>query len=157
MATVSFVKADAGVHQQDDHVGALDFAPGPFDPHLLDLIVGGTQTCGVNHMQRYAFDLQCAAHQIAGRTGERGDDGQFVPGKTIEQAGLADIGLTGQHHIQATLQQMPLLGTLEYQGQTLLQAVETSEGIGRFKKVQLLVRKIQSRLDQHPQFDQLCE
>ena len=149
--------AAAGINQQDDCVGTLDLAPGPFDADLLDFIVGFTQARGIDHVQWNSCKLQSAAHQVTSGSGKRRNDGQVVAGEAVEQARFADIRLAGEHDVQTSLQQSALPGTCKEPTKPLLQTFETAKGIRRFKKIDLLIRKIERCFDQCTQLDELLE
>ena len=59
--------------------------------------------------------------------------------------------------MQAALQQAALMRTVVNAGEARLKAIETSEGVCRFEKINLLVRKVQRRFGQRTQFSQLVE
>ena len=108
-------------------------------------------------MQRDPFDLQGTAHQVTRRSGNRRDNRQFVTRQTVEQAGFADVRLPGDHDVQAALQQTALLRAVKHRRQTSLQAIETTEGIRRFKKINFFFGEIERCLGQRAQFGQLIK
>ena len=96
----------------------------------------------------------CCRAARRGSCRQRRDDGQFVAGKLVEQAGFADVRLADQHHLQAALQQLALAGAVEDDGQPLGEASEAAEGIGRF---QIDLRRKISVASVSAQFGQLVD
>src|SRR6185369_5020774 len=131
-----------GIDQQEDDIGALDFLPAAFDADFLDFVLGFAQAGGVDDVQRNALDLDGRAQRVACRAGNRRDDGQIVASQAIEQRGLTDVRLAGQHDVEAALQQFALAGSVENLGQLELQALQATEGIGGLEEVDILVWKI---------------
>ena len=66
------------------------------------------QAGGVDHVQRHAFDLDRLADLVARRAGDRRDDRQLGAGQRVEQRALADVGLAGDHDLDAFAQQRAL-------------------------------------------------
>ena len=109
---------------------------------------------GVDDVEGNALDLDGLAQGVAGGAGDVGDDGPLLAGETVEQAGLADVGLTNEHHMQAIAQQAALAGAVEDGAQFGSNNLDALEGLGLDQKVHVLVGKIEGRLDQHAQVDQ---
>lgn len=135
----------------------FDLAPGAGNANAFDLVVGFAQSGRIDHMQGDALDVQGAAHGVARCSCHRRDDGQIIAGEAVERAGLTDIRLPRKHHMQAALQQPPMLGAVDHLGHFLLQPVKPAKSIGGFEEVNFLVGKIKRRLHQRPQFDKLVE
>jgi hypothetical protein len=57
--------------------------------------------------------------------------------------------------MQAGLQQLALAGTVEDLRKLALQTPESAEGIGGLEEIDVFLGKIERRLDQHAQVDQL--
>ncbi len=108
-------------------------------------------------MQRYALDLNRAAQGVARRSGNGRDDGQFVAGELVEQAGFPNVGLANENDLQATLQQAPLLRAIEHCQQSVTQPGQAAKGIGRLKEVDFLIGKIERRFGQRTQFGELID
>ena len=88
-----------------DHIGAHHLLPGALDADALDLIIGRTQPCGIHHHQRHAINLQGLRNPVTRGARHRGHDCHLIARQRIEQARLANIRRTGQHHMQAFAQQ----------------------------------------------------
>ncbi len=105
----------------------------------------------VDHVQRHAFDLDGLADPVAGGARDRRDDGQLGAGQRVEQRALADVGLAGQHHADALAQQRALLCAVEQRIQRTGNGLQPGTGTGLLQKVDVLLGKVQRRLDQHAQ------
>ncbi|MCY1465567.1 hypothetical protein D9M71_837320 [compost metagenome] len=68
------------------------------------MVIGVTQPRGVHHVQRHAVDVDMFAQDIAGGTGDVGNDRSLAPGKPVEQTGFAGIGTTSDHYRHAVTQ-----------------------------------------------------
>ena len=108
-------------------------------------------------MQRHAFDLDQLRHLVAGGAGYRGDDGQLGARQGIEQGAFSDVGLSGNHHLDAFAQDRTLGGALQHAGQGGLQSQQLALRIGLLQKINIFFREIQRRLDQHAQMDELLQ
>ncbi|MNO04393.1 hypothetical protein D3C81_2254050 [compost metagenome] len=67
-------------------------------------------------MQRHAVDVDMFTQDVPGGAGDLGDDGGFPASQCIEQAGLAGIRTTGDHHGHAITQQRALAGFTQHSG-----------------------------------------
>ena len=143
------------VVQEKHRIGAFNLAPGALHTDFFDLIERFAQAGRIDHMQRNAFNLDQLRDLVARGAGNRGDDGQFGARQRIEQRALADIGLPGNHHLDAFTQDGALRGALHHAGQRGLQAQQLAAGIGLLQKVDVFFGEIQRRFDQHAQMDQL--
>ncbi len=85
------------------------------------------------------------------------DDRQLGPRQRIEQRALAGIGLAGDHDLDALAQQGALAGPLLHRGQLGLQRRQLARGVGLLQEIDLLVGKVERRLDQHAQAHQRLE
>ena len=135
-------------------VALADLAPGALDADALDGILSLAQARGVDDVQRNAFDLYRLAQGIARGAGDLGDDGAVFAGELVQQAGLADVGLTHQHHVQATAQQCALARAIENVLQLLTDGVESRQRARLLEKLDLLFREIEGGFDQHAQINQ---
>ena len=97
------------------------------------------------------------AQDIPGGAGDVGDDGGLTPGQGVEQAGLAGIGATGDHHGHAVAQQGAAVGfaldLVQFGLDTLQQALDPAVG----EEVDLFLGKVDGRLDIDAQADQLFD
>jgi len=75
---------------------------------LLHRVDCGAETGGIDNVQRQAIDVDLFTDQIAGRAWLAGDDRGRIAGECVEEARLAAIGSTGEHHMQAVTQQTAL-------------------------------------------------
>jgi hypothetical protein len=75
---------------------------------------GGSDKHGVVQTQQ---DIACCA-------GNLGNDGSFMTGQGIEQAGFARVGLACNYHTNTIAQQRTLSGALAHRGQRVLQALQ---------------------------------
>jgi hypothetical protein len=94
------VVAETVDHEQHA-VGAchLDFRAA--DSFFLDEITAASKTRSVQHVERHSIDVDSLAHDVACRTGNRRNDGGFVPGESVEQARLAGVGAASDHDCHA--------------------------------------------------------
>mmetsp|Transcript_32493 Transcript_32493/g.76308 ORF Transcript_32493/g.76308 Transcript_32493/m.76308 type:complete len:400 (-) Transcript_32493:129-1328(-) len=146
----------AEVVQEEHHVGVGDRVPAARHADALDL-VGRViaQAGGVGDVQRHALDLDGLADLVARGAGDGRDDGELGPGQRIEQRALADVGLAGEHHLQAVAQQGALAGAGLDGAQLRRQAVEPSEGIGLLEEVDFFLGEVERGFHQHAQLDEL--
>ena len=139
-----------------DHVGTTDLPPAPLDADPLHRVVGLAQAGGIDDVQRNTLDLDGLAQSIARRAGDLGDDRPLLAGQAIQQRTLADIGQARQHHRQAGPQQAALAGpAAQAPTDRTRQALQARHQVGVAQRVDLLVGKVERRLDQHAQLDQL--
>ena len=79
-----------------NHIGLFNLGPGALNTNTLNRINGihdatrlsivvlVTYACGVNDIQRYAFDMDGFRHFIAGRAGNRCDNGNIITSQRIK-------------------------------------------------------------------------
>ena len=147
--------AGARLDQQQHHIRLAYLPPGACYAHALDFVLGIAQARGVDNVERHAVDVDRLAHAVAGGAWSCGDDGEVLARKTIQQARLAHIGPSCQHHLQAGAQQASLPAFRERGIDGADQLGVASLRIGPVQRVKLLLGKIECRLHQHAQFDQL--
>ena len=113
------------------------------------------QAGGVDHVQRDAFDLDRLADLVARGAGDRRDDGQLGAGQRVQQRALADVGLAGQHDVQALAQQRALARALANTASSAsTMPASWPRASARLEEVDLLFREVERGLDQHAQVDQ---
>ncbi|GBH14056.1 ATP-dependent Clp protease ATP-binding subunit ClpA [Pseudomonas syringae pv. actinidiae] len=96
------------VHYQQDPVSLTDSLEGTLHTDHFNLVLSVAQTGSVHDMQGHPVDVDMFTQYIASRAGNLGDDGRFPARQSIQQAGLARIGTTGDHHCHAVPQQSTL-------------------------------------------------
>ena len=93
----------------------------------------------------------CSAHQVAGRARHGRDDGGLVTGQPVEQAGLAAVRATGNHHVDAVPEQPPLArGRLDARELAGHRVQATAQLVCR-EEIDFLLGKVDGRLDVHAQ------
>src|SRR5690606_19166771 len=135
----------------DNDVGFFDFGPGPGNSYAFHGVVGFAQAGGINDMQGHALYVDLPYDLIACGAGYGGDDGDVVAGQGIEQAGLAHIGLTGQHDVQAFAQYHALPGLLRKVFQVFTYGLQGRSCLVFFKEVDFFFGKVQCGFNQHAQ------
>ena len=137
--------------QEDHRVGLADGLPGALDADALHLVGGllvAAQPGGVDDVQRHALDLDRLAHAVACRAGDRRDDGELRTGQRVQQRALADVGLAGEHDVQPLAQQRTAARLRERGVDGGDDAVELGARAGVREEVELLLGKVERRLDQ---------
>ena len=95
------------------------------------------------------------ADPVARGARDRRHDRQLGAGQRVEQRALADVRLAGQHHLQSVAQQRALPCTCQHAVRAARSMrARRPHRVGALQKVDLLVRKIQRRLDQRAQLDE---
>ena len=105
-------------------------------------------------MQRHAIDMDMLAQHVPSGAGNIGDDGRLLLGQGIEQARLARIGPTGDHHVHALTHQRALTGGGTNHGQLCLYLGEHRRHPAVTQEVDLLFGEIDGRLHIDAQLDQ---
>jgi hypothetical protein len=106
-------------------------------------------------VHRHAFDLDRLADLVAGGAGNVGDDRQLGAGQGVEQRALADVRLAGEHDPHAFVQQRPLTRRRQHRGDLRLRLGKPSARAGALEELDLFLRKVERRLDQEAQLDDL--
>jgi len=133
------------------HVCPLNFPPASVNAKALDLILRLPQTSGVNDMQGYAAYLNCLSQRIPSRTREGRHDGTILTCQSVEQAGLAYIGLARQDNMQTVSKQTALTRPPQQPPDILSQAVQFSRHIGLAQGIDFFLGEVESSLNQHSQ------
>ena len=74
-----------GIHQMQDNIGLLHRPPCAFNADFLHHIIGVTQTCGVNDIQRHTFNLNHLRHRISRCPRNGGDNRNILTGQCVKQ------------------------------------------------------------------------
>jgi hypothetical protein len=138
------------VHHQEQCVGVFDGAPGAFHAHGFDRVAGRSDTGGVHHVHGEPVQLNVLAQHISRGARNVGDDGGVAAGQEVQEARLADVGLAGEHHPHAFLQQHTAIRTGAGRRQHLAQAGKAFLELGIRQKVDLLLGKVDAGLDECP-------
>ena len=96
------------------------------------------------------------AYAVAGRAGNGGNYRQFLSRQTIQQARLAYVGLTREHHLQPGAQQTTLAAFGQRRFDCCRELRMAPLGVGAIHGIDFFLGKIQRSLDQGAQFDQLA-
>ena len=102
-------------------------------------------------------DLDAAANRVARRAGNRCHDRTILADELIEQARLADIGLSDQDDFEALEQEPSLARAREQAIEGLLQALDLAGDVRGTDEVDVFLRKIERRFDEYPQLHQSIE
>ncbi len=142
------------IHHEEHPVGLFDLGPGTLNADLLHLVLGVAQAGGVDDVQRHAIQVDMLAQHIAGGTGDLGDDGGLAPGQGIEQARLASVGTTGDHHLHPFPQQGALPGFAANLVQRPHDGVKIPRYLAVGEKIDLFIREVDGRFHIDAQADQ---
>jgi hypothetical protein len=143
-----------GIDQVQHHVGARHLGQRALDADPLDRIFGGAQAGGVDHVEQDAVHRHRLHDAVAGGAGHRGDDRHLLAGQGVEQARLADVRRPDQHDVQAVAQHRALPGAVEHVVELRADRRQPAARVGRLQEVDLLLGKVQRRLDQRAQLEQ---
>ena len=67
-------------------VGLFNLLPGTLDADALDLVVRIAQAGGINDVQRHTVNVDMLAQNVAGGSGNIGDDSRFPARQRVQQA-----------------------------------------------------------------------
>ena len=134
-------------------IGTPDFGPGAFDAEGFDAILSLPKPRRVGYRHRHALQEDLLRDFVARGSGDIRHDGDVFARKRIEQAGLADVGLPRQNHMQAFAQDKALPGLLENVTEIGLQAGKAIACPVFFEKLDFFLGEIQRCLDEHAQLD----
>ena len=95
------------MHQQNE-VSSMQLVLGTLDAERFDEVGRLAQARSVDQRERHAFDLDRLAQCIARGTGDRRDNRALLAGKPVEQARLADVGPSCEHHVDAAAEEATL-------------------------------------------------
>ena len=96
-------------------------------------------------------------NSVARSACNRRDDRNVLPRQSVEQTGLAHIRAACQHHVQPGPQQAALPRVGEHRGELRAHPVKPALRIGLLQEVDLFFRKVERRLHQHAQRDELVD
>jgi hypothetical protein len=143
------------VHQLQQNVSLANSAPSALDAQLFHPVGGIAQAGRINDVYRYAFNHDAFTQRVAGSARNLGDDGHLITSQSIEQSAFAHVRLAGQHHIQTFAQQAALASLLQQLLQRTVQHFQALMCIQTVAGIDIFFWKIEGRLDQHAQIDQL--
>ncbi|CGQ10944.1 Uncharacterised protein [Salmonella enterica subsp. enterica serovar Typhi] len=98
-------------------------------------------------MQRHPVDVDVLAQHVARGTGDIGDNGRFTACQRIQQAGFPGIRASGNHYLHPFAQQAALARFGAHGVKIGDDAIELRFDFAVREKVDLLIRKINSRFD----------
>ena len=97
LAIVRTPRPGAIEHQQQ-HVGRLDLLAGTLDAGRLDFVARGAQAGRVGQFNRPTVERRRRRHHVAGRAGRRRNNRPLVSQQRVNQAALAHVRTSRQHH-----------------------------------------------------------
>ncbi|GAR60669.1 hypothetical protein NGUA15_02446 [Salmonella enterica] len=98
-------------------------------------------------MQRHPVDVDMLAQHVTRGTGDIGDNGCFTACQRIQQAGFPGIRASGNHYLHPFAQQATLARFGAHGVKIGDDAIELRFDFAVREKVDLLIRKINSRFD----------
>ena len=99
----------ATVHQQEDGVGLTHLLAAQGHAHLFHALVGLAQARRIGQAHGQPVQLAAFFKEVTRGAGDVRDQGPVAAQQGIEQAGLARIDGTGQHHHGALLHDLRIL------------------------------------------------
>ncbi len=135
------------VDDKQHAIGACHFNFGAADAFLLDDIATLTEARCIQHVQRHAIDIDPLAHDVAGRTGNRSNDGGLVAGEFVQQARLAGVGTAGNDHGHSFAEQATLASALLNAVEVLANGLEPLGQLLVGEEVDFLFGEVYCRFD----------
>ena len=105
-------------------------------------------------MDGNTLDADSGADVVARRAGNGRDDRALFASQTIEQARLADVGTTREHHVYAATQKATLPALVQHLVECSAHRYQPPRARFAVELIEFLLREIQLRLGQCAQFDQ---
>ena len=135
------------VDDDQREIGPLQFAPGAANPLELHPVLGLAQPRGVDNVQGQAVDRDVFANEVPGRAWHFRDDRRLVTGERVQQARFAGVRRSGDDDAEAVTQQAALARAGAEGREQSGQFVGARRQLGVTEEVDLLVRKVDGRLD----------
>ena len=152
---VRLLEAAAVVHHREHRVGFLHRRPGPLDADPLHGIVGRMKAGGIDDPQGQPVHLNRLLHGIPGRARHLGHDRPLPSDQPVQQARLADVRTPHDDHPEPFAEQVAPGGGSARGRHRPADPVEPfrEQALGQVRD--LLVRKVESPLDEGPDLDEL--
>ena len=152
-----FIQTLARIDQHQRDIRLRYRLAAAFDADTFDHVVRLAQTRCIHNMHRHTVNQDTFPDRITGRTRNIGNNRHFVARQSIQQARLAHIRRTDQHHIHALAQNRTLPGICQHLIDRTAQIFQFAARIRRFEKINVFLGKIQRRLNQHAQRNQIID
>ena len=147
----------AGIGDDQRKVCARYCRERSFDAELFHRIASRPQTGGVDDVQRNTANLDAAADRVARGSRHRCHDRDVFADETIEEARLADVGLSDQHDAEPFAQQASLAGPAEDRSEPLAERGELARRIRSANELDIFIGKIERGFAEHSQLDQCID
>ena len=144
----------AVIHDHEHQVRFVDGTHRPIDSDPLDRIGRLPKPRGIVNVERNAGNHDALAQQIAGRARNVGHDRRVGARKPVEQTRFADVRRTRDHQLDTVAQHRAAMGVGEGRPDLAAQCREARCRLGRLAEIELLVRKVDRRLDERTQLDE---
>jgi hypothetical protein len=133
----------------EDPVCPRHLVVGPANAFRLDQVRAVSQARRIDQVQRHPVQVDLLPQRIAGRAGDRRDDGGFVTGEAVQQARLACVRLARDDDADALAKQGSLARRAGKVGERVQQPRETGPQGAVVEEVDVFLRKVDGRFDMH--------
>ena len=110
---VAVIQRSGAVCYIEDQICVLCLLSGPIHSNLLHHILGGTDPCRVQKLQRNLSQLKLLLQHIPGSSGDFCDNSPLFTQKHVQKRGFTCVGLTQNHSLNTFLQHPSTVRTLQ--------------------------------------------
>lgn len=146
---------DTRFGEEEDDAGTLGGTKAAFDAHLLNLILGMANTCGVDESEEDVLNLDGVFDDIAGGALDVADDGSIIAKEGIEQRGFAHVGGTNDGYGDAVAKGLSGLEGGGEAGDFLVDVRGKLTKLGAVGKLYVLLAEIQFEFEEGGETEQL--